>query len=99
MTHNNAPSSNSLMTARDLQAALDQIKGATANPLNLFPPLNAIAGDACLLMAKELLMHGVAPEVAERALLRMHHLASLAALSVRHACLEGYLPEQGSDAA
>ncbi len=99
MTNDNAPSNSSLMTARDVHAAFDQLKVATSNPLDLFPPLNGLVGHACLEMAKELVINGVAPELAERALLRMHHLASIAALSVRHACLEGYLSEDGPDAA
>jgi hypothetical protein len=101
MKNDNArnPDSNSIMTDRDLKAAIEAVNNSPADLLEPFPVLRQFIGQLCDAALMELILNGVPVDLSKRAAGRMYLVATVGALAVRHACLGGLLPEGEADAA
>ena len=90
--NNNSPARESIVTMADIAAVAQEQGASTADPMDQFPALKAVAHDFCAVLGMELAVNGVPVSLANRAAGRAYHLAALAAQAMHRAIWNAVLP-------
>ncbi len=86
-----SPDSNFILTAADVNAAIDALNNCTADPLARFPALRRFVIQLCNVTIAELVGIGAPAEAARRAAAVSYYTAAVGALPLQHACIDGSL--------
>ena len=90
---NNASHDQCLLTMNDIDAVSIWILETSADPLARFPILQHVARDHCRVMALQLAVRGVCPDLANCVARHAYTLAALAAVSMHRAIWNAVLPD------